>query len=178
MPAAGTERRRERGVTLAEMLVALALAALAMTLATPSLRDSIAAAHQRAAVSELRFSVLQARGEAIRAGAAAAVEPLDAGGDWSLGWRVYLDRDRDARFDPSSDTLLSATAAPRGVRQSPATSAKAFRIAPSGFLAAVTNSCVAFLRADGEGTVARAVIVSATGRTRVAAVPVLATSCA
>lgn len=177
MRDAGTDLIRQRGVTLAEMLVALALATLGMTLGAPAFRDSIATAHQRTAVSELRFSVLQARSEAIRTGSTAAVEPLDPGGDWSLGWRVYLDRDGDARFDASADTLLSSTAAPRGVRQSPATSAKAFRVAPSGFLAAVTNSCVAFVRADGEGAAARAVIVSATGRTRVAAVSAFATSC-
>jgi type IV fimbrial biogenesis protein FimT len=170
-------RQRALGFTLAEMLVVVALAALFMSLAAPSFQRSIATSRQRAAAGELQSALLHARSEAIRTGHGTTVEPAGAAGEWSGGWRAYVDTNANGSFEPGSDRLLTQAPPPRGLAQSAATTAKAFRFGASGFLTAVTNSCVAFVAGAEPHGAGRSVIVSSTGRTRVAHLAPNAASC-
>jgi type IV fimbrial biogenesis protein FimT len=85
-------RSSTRGVTLIEVLVAIAIAAILVGLATPPFRDAMARARLEGAVSGFATDLQYTRTEAIRAGnkgadatkAAATLEIDDAGTSYTI----------------------------------------------------------------------------------------------
>jgi type IV fimbrial biogenesis protein FimT len=80
--------RTASGVTLVELLVVIAVAAVLTMIAVPSL---VASAHRNAAdtaANQLVASLSLARSEAIKTGCQINVTSVGAGLDWSAGWSI------------------------------------------------------------------------------------------
>lgn len=152
------------GHTLAELLVVLGLAAIATSLAVPTFRDLGANVRRDAVVEELRASLLLARTEAVSRGVPVVVCPsLDGRAcrpdpAWSRGWLV-LERDAaDGNVQPLASVRVTGPVDVRATRAS-----VEFQPTASAGTTATFSVC------DERGApAARAVIVSRTGRVRVA----------
>lgn len=104
--SAGAPARRARGVSLPELCVVLAVAAIALAVAAPDLRDLVRTEQLKAAAGDLFAAIDLARAQALARGRQVKLVPLDgAGADWRLGWRVFDDRDGDGR--PAADELIA-----------------------------------------------------------------------
>lgn len=154
------QTRRMAGLTLAELLVTLAVAAILATLAGPAFGNLLLEARLAAGSQQLAQAVNHARGEAVRRGHAITLcgnGPACTG--WELGWQLLLPASGGADGD-----VLLASALPPGLRLS--ANRASFTLRPFGQRA--TNGTLVLCDRRGRG---RAVIVSVTGRARVAPPP-------
>lgn len=103
------KRGRGHGFTLIELMVVIAMIAIIASLAAPSFQVGIAKQRVSGAASDLMASLLQARSEAITNNQQTIVEPLDTT-DWSRGWRVYVDTNKDKSYTSGTDVLVSTVA--------------------------------------------------------------------
>lgn len=96
--------RRTRGFTLLELLIAMAVAAILLAIATPSYRSVVQRNSIAANVNDLVGDVNYARSEAVTRGQdvyiCSSTNQLDCNGgeNWSSGWVVY------AATDPSTSS--------------------------------------------------------------------------
>ena len=123
--------KRESGFTLIELMVTLAVAAIVLSVGVPSFRGVIMDNRLVSQANLVVTSVKLARSAAVRyqrnatvcasANYDAPVPTCSTSTDWSNGWIVWVDKDRDAATDAneiisvfgpinSSSTLSSATA--------------------------------------------------------------------
>ena len=80
---------RDRGVTLPELCIVLAVAAISLAIAAPDLRDLVRTQQLKAAAGDLFAAIDLARATALARGRQVKLEPLDPrGADWRRGWRV------------------------------------------------------------------------------------------
>lgn len=90
-------RARLRGFTLIELVVTLAVAAILLTLAAPSMADLLRANRLASANNGLVTALNVARAEALRRGASVTVCPSAnqrscvGSTDWATGWVVFED---------------------------------------------------------------------------------------
>lgn len=104
MPAVIERRAAQRGRTLLEMLVTLAIAAILLCAALPAGHALLRRHQLHATVSELHAALDTARSLAIARGSVIVVAP-NAGG-WGRGWTIFADRDGDAKPGPGDETIL------------------------------------------------------------------------
>lgn len=80
---------KNRGFTLMEMLVTLAVVAIVASLAVPSFQNMIATQRVRSAANDLVASLNFARSEAVKRNRVVTITPA---GSWAGGWTVsYVD---------------------------------------------------------------------------------------
>ena len=84
---------RQRGLSLIELLNALVILSVLVSLAAPSFSRMLTEQRLRQASNELRISMVTARAEAIKRGEPVAVLPRAQ--SWSDGWCVEPDADSD-----------------------------------------------------------------------------------
>jgi type IV fimbrial biogenesis protein FimT len=88
---------RQRGFTLVELVVTVALLAILTTLAIPSFTETLRQWRRDSATRELSTSLQLARSEAIKTSRQIVVCPSTnetscaASNEWSTGWIVYVD---------------------------------------------------------------------------------------
>ena len=75
---------RQRGFTLIELMVALAVAVVLMSAAVPSFFESTASARLQAAVNELAINLQYARSQAVRERAAVALTVATDGASYTI----------------------------------------------------------------------------------------------
>jgi len=164
-------RAVSRGVTLLELTVSLAIIAILATIAVPGFNDLRYSNERAAAVNSFVHAVYLARSEAIKRGQVVTIcKSVDGqtcagrAAEWRSGWIVFVNSDRgDPPQRDSGEPLLQAYAGwPRGHIVSNR-EAYSFR----AYTQAVVNGTVVFCDPRGS-TQARAVIISHTGRPRVA----------
>jgi type IV fimbrial biogenesis protein FimT len=105
-----TSLQSRRGVTLIEMMVVLALLAILMGLAAPSMAQFIAKQRIEAAARALAEDLVAGRNEAIKRNAPVLVCPQSStecqatpdGTTWAAGWRVCYDLDADDECDATN----------------------------------------------------------------------------
>ncbi|MCB1864385.1 MAG: GspH/FimT family pseudopilin [Chromatiales bacterium] len=165
--------RLQRGFTLIELATTAAVAGVTLTVAVPGglhlLEDSVLSAEVNRFVAHFNF----ARSEAVKRGTEIVLCPSRAGADcergsdWSDGFLIYADRDGDGARD-EEDTILRHVHPDDGRARIRSRSASRWRVVfqPSGTTGG-TNGSHAFCATHGSAD-ARAVIVSNTGRVRVA----------
>lgn len=113
--------RRHRGITLIEMLAAIALLVILTSVAVPSY-TSIANQYRLDTVSdEFMASVQLARVEAVRSGqdvmlqrSATCDVTLSSTADWSCGWQVFADANGNRTLD-GTETVMQSVVVPTGI---------------------------------------------------------------
>lgn len=96
---------RSNGLTLIELMVALAVAAILLVMAVPSFVTALHNGRIATAAEQLYVSLAQARGAAVKTGDAVRVCPSSDSatcrndGDWSDGWLIFQDADADGAPD-------------------------------------------------------------------------------
>lgn len=162
--------RLQRGFTLIELMVTVAIIAIAMSLVIPSLTTFQRNAELTATANTLLSSINTARSEAMKRGMNAMVVPND-NTNWGLGWIVFVDVDRSGNPTASANiqiaiqeampSYLSLTSLPNPI---------SFKFDASGF-ATSSNGSIEIKRNDVPASEVlvqtRKVIVAPTGRVRV-----------
>jgi type IV fimbrial biogenesis protein FimT len=114
MAGAAKRSLRQRGFTLMELMITVAIVGTLAAFAIPAVQDYLATGRLRSAASDLYSSLLQARSEAIKLRALATVEPL-SGTDWKTGWTVKVGGNTYQQVDALPATVsvtVVGTAAP------------------------------------------------------------------
>lgn len=141
---------RQAGVTLLELIVTIAVAAILLALAVPSFTSVINGNRITAAANELMAGIQSARMEAIRRNARVVLCRSDngltcktGGGDWQ-GWISFVDTDANNTPDGGADSLLRTFAASRNVvlLSSPAIAQNRIVVRPDGMIRSNTRALV------------------------------------
>jgi type IV fimbrial biogenesis protein FimT len=162
-----------KGFTLIELMITLTVAAIILTVATPSFRSIIQNTRLTTQINELAASLNLARSEAIQRGLSVTTcksNDQDAtpncGGNWHDGWLVFEDTNGNGAFDAGADTIIRVTSA------LPALTTLVFprnqiTYDSTGFAIGVSNGT--FILCDDRGaTQAKGLIASNNGRIRTA----------
>src|SRR5262245_82911 len=104
------------GTTLVELLTTVAVVAVLATLAAPSFQAFYRDGRRTAAVNGFLHTLFLARSEAIMRSQIVSVchssdgQRCDSGVDWSRGWIVFVNRDRDEppERDAAEPLILSS----------------------------------------------------------------------
>jgi type IV fimbrial biogenesis protein FimT len=107
--------RSDRGLTLIELMIVLALLAVTLTLAAPSMSQLVHKNRVRAQASRLLAAINLVRSEAILRNTRVSMCPSDmsvsavakCGGDYSAGWIVFVNSDGDGDVDSTVDEVLA-----------------------------------------------------------------------
>ena len=165
----------QSGVTLIELTVVAVVLAVVASLGAPSLSRTVAGYRQRAAVQSMLAAFHFARVEAVARGQSVTLCPVaatreDCGTDYRVGWKVFVDPDRDQRlygdekllrsFPPIPDTLVVSNRAGTRAPHEPVT------WYPDG--TAHRNLTLQVCAAGGRGRDAFSVVLNLIGRPRVA----------
>jgi type IV fimbrial biogenesis protein FimT len=115
--------RKLNGFTLVELVVVTAVLAIMATIVVPGMVRFVDHNRSSTTLSNLRMDMALARTNAIMRRMQVVVCPRDAGqlscrndGDWSEGWLVFLDPDRDRQPGAPGD-LLQVREAPARSRE-------------------------------------------------------------
>lgn len=103
--------KAERGFTLLEIFIALAILAIGVGVALPSFRNVIRSTSVSNQTNDLITSLSTARAEAVRRGMQVAVVAVSNGSNWTTGWQVIADTDRDGFFVAGTDDVVSTSPA-------------------------------------------------------------------
>ncbi len=112
-------RRFSTGVTLVEMLIVIAIAALLASIAFPSYKAMIVSGRISTVTSDLHSSLLLARSEALKRGLSVAMcksaspnaaNPVcDASANdvgWGTGWIIYVDTDGSRTRNGGEEVIM------------------------------------------------------------------------
>ena len=107
--------KKENGFTLIELIVSMAIAAIVLSVGVPTFRGVILDNGMAANANRFATSINLARSSAVRyqrnavicasANWNQATPTCSTGTDWSVGWVVYVDKDRDGAID--ADEIVS-----------------------------------------------------------------------
>ena len=160
------------GLTLIEILLALAIGAALLALGVPAYTGLVGHSALTSRVNALSASLSLARSAAIREGSRGMVCQSRDGrrcsrrGDWSAGWIVFVDRNHNRQRE-DTEALLHAQPATGDrvrIRFRGFPSRRYFIYRPDG-MAKMNGTFI--LCVPGEPTLVRAVIVSWSGRPRI-----------
>lgn len=105
----------QRGFSLPELIVVLAIGAALLAIGLPNLQAMIHAQQLRAASGDLFGAINLARAQAIARNGRVKLMPRDPEGlQWSQGWTVFADRDGDGAPGPGDDIIAVHGPLPQG----------------------------------------------------------------
>ncbi|QFZ85746.1 prepilin-type N-terminal cleavage/methylation domain-containing protein [Variovorax paradoxus] len=182
-----TRLRNQRGLTAIELMVTLAILAILLGLAAPSMTRFIVQWRLSNTVNALTGSLRTARTEAIararpvivcqlRAGTTVGCETGTGARDFAVGWIVFVNNDRDAASaysESAGDELLLRQSALPGIAKITLGKAADFVFLPNGLVSSGSNSVA--VEAPGFDTLVttpwarRTLCISKPGRIRHAA---------
>ncbi len=177
-----SSRYPQSGFTLIELIFTIAIAVVLMAVAVPSFIGFQRNSELTSVTNSLISATNAARAEAMKTGMNAFVVPTANGNDWSAGWVVFVDRDRDNSYSAASDTTVLAQGAIASYLSITGTGNAALSTAPyimfdnSGYAKSygttpgVPNLTLSIARNDvpsaQTATETRRVVVARTGRAR------------
>jgi type IV fimbrial biogenesis protein FimT len=104
-------QRRQRGITLTELMVTISIAALSLSLGVPAFEQVRVRSDRSAAIIELVSAATRARSEAAVGGSpvslCASTDGITCSGalDWSRGWIVFHDPDENLAIADQADVI-------------------------------------------------------------------------
>ena len=103
----------QRGFTLVELMVTIAVLAVILVVAAPSFRQLLEVQRVRAVAFDMVADLTLARSEALKRGATVTITPTNAG-DWTGGWQVAMGTEQIGQKNPVGPGVVF-TAAPNSV---------------------------------------------------------------
>ncbi|MGZ8155370.1 MAG: GspH/FimT family pseudopilin [Burkholderiales bacterium] len=105
-----------KGFSLLELIVTVAILAIALGVAAPSLRDAVLNTRMTAQANDLMADLAVARSEAVKRNVSVFLCKSNngtrcTGGNWSNGWVIVLDANGDGNWDNGENTLVKMRAA-------------------------------------------------------------------
>ena len=162
--------RRNRGFTLQELLVAVAIGLVLLLVAVRAVGGALESARSQDTRARLLASMTLASSRAALTGRHAVVCPSIDGRncapsvDWSGGWIVFLDADEDGESDAGERRLDHAEALAGRVRLRSSTGRRSVTFQGNGGNA---GSNLTFTLCDGRGPAqARSLVLANSGRLR------------
>ncbi len=166
---------RQRGFTLFELMIALGLAALLLSMAVPAMNAFVSNARQTGTINDFVASMVVARSTAVTTNMRVTVCPSSDGATcesvpWNSGWIVFTDGDSDQTLDDDEKIV----AASQGVEQLSITSGEFgefLMYRPNGRVMtnAANGNSGQFTVCDDRGAEhAKVLIVDVSGRPRLA----------
>lgn len=158
---------RHRGFTLIETMACLALISLLIGLGLPSFKHLLRMTQVQTVMADITADFASARIRAISRGTPVVVCPADAlrcvnDGDWTRGWMLFQDADRNQRPDTDSDVFRMHAPAAHGLRIVSSRGRPQLRYLPDG-MSGGSNLTISIC--SGE-TLAGKLIVNNAGRVR------------
>lgn len=166
-----THSTRNDGVTLVELTITVAIAAILVAVSAPSMKRIWRQANEQRAYHSMSSSLALARIHAITRGHPVTVCPSSdqltctGGTDWSKGWLVYLDPTRGTQ-PPTSDAIVETLPALQGkVSMHTSSGRQRIRYRPNG-RSPGTNLSLSLCDAETNMLTGK-IVISNTGRTRI-----------
>lgn len=169
----------EKGFTLLELMVTLAIVAILATMAIPSFTESIIRNRLTTYNNELVAALNLARSEAVKRNQQVIVRKT--GANWEEGWRVFVDIDRSSpasdanNFNDDGDATLCESsedcvlriysALPTGYTLRTNIFTNFIRYKPTGRISLSTGGTFAICE-NNDASRSKEIIVITTGRTR------------
>lgn len=169
---------RQRGLSILEMLVTVAVLAGMLRLAVPALQDMVQSARLAAAADEILADLHLARMEAQKRNRRVALcksadgRHCNAAGGWDQGWIVFHDENNNGLHDADEEIIAHHDALPGALRlvgNAPVaryisySALGASRFVSGGFQAGTLTLC----RRSEQPTPSRQIILNSVGRPRV-----------
>lgn len=174
MPGGIRRCRKERGFTLLELLVAIAVLSIVAAMAIPSYRDLIQRNRITTDANSLLTVLTLARSEAIKRNNQVAIcrstdgaSCVSSNGDWATGAIVFNDQDQNGSLDAGEEIVRADVPLSRSSAISLSINTL-IRFRPSGDLVAGQLGGSFTILPSGSGSAhRRKVVFSATGRPRI-----------
>lgn len=163
--------RKEKGFTLVEVIVTMAISVLMLSMAVPSMSTFLSNSRQSAAINDFVASVRMARSTAIEANTDVTICPSASGRNcesvgWHEGWIVFKDLDNNQAVD-DNDTIVRIYDRASGVAIYPSQTDPFLRYRPNGRIVhqQISGSAGDFTVCDSRGAdYARVMILDLSGR--------------
>jgi type IV fimbrial biogenesis protein FimT len=161
----------DRGFTLTELLVTLAIAGILAMIGAPAMGSLLARTRDASTEAMVANTLRHARSAAVMRNARVLVCPsrdgrrCNPGDDWQHGWIVAKDADHDGQPDVDAPLLLAQAAMPVGTRVITSTGRGQLAFHPNG---GAGGSNAQFTICHANARAGKAVIVANSGRVRLA----------
>lgn len=172
--------QRYRGVTLIELLVAMSVLSILLTVGVPSFNQFTASTRLNSYANTLFSHMALARSEAIKRNLRVAICKSSDGlsctssGNWNQGWVVFVDVDNNASISSGEQIITTMPALPTGYSFSGNSNVSNYisydgqgipKLTSGGFQSGTITLCPTPPAEGGNG---RDVILSSSGRSRIA----------
>jgi type IV fimbrial biogenesis protein FimT len=166
--------RRENGYTLIELMIAVGLTGLLLSVAIPALDLFVSNARQTGAINDFVATIHQARSTAVTTNMRVTICPSASGNDcesvdWDAGWIMFSDPDSNRRVG-NDETVLSASGPTDGLSIQSSEFDAFMMYRPNGRVmnASLNGGSGAFTVCDRRGAShAKIMIIDLSGRPRV-----------
>jgi type IV fimbrial biogenesis protein FimT len=164
-------QRQQRGFTLTELMIALAIAGILAMIGAPAMSSLLARTQDSGIETAIAAGLRGARNAAVMRNARVLVCPslngrrCGSGADWQHGWIVAQDADHDDQPDAGKSILDVEAAVPTGTRVVTSGGRRRIDFQPSG---SAGGSNATFTICHAREHDGKAVIVANSGRVRVA----------
>lgn len=159
---------KNRGFTLTELMVTLAVAAILAALTVPSMTIMLQGNKVVGIANDLVGVVSLARSEAVRRNATVSVDSTAGAANWAGGWIIYVDQDSSGAYNAPADTLIQEIdGTGSGVEVVPTNPLATLSFRPNGLSAIGAQVVVNICADDLPITQQRILTISLSGRVSV-----------
>jgi type IV fimbrial biogenesis protein FimT len=165
--------RKENGFTLIELMIAVGLTGLLLSVAVPALDVFVSNARQTGAINDFVSTIHQARSTAVTTNTRVTICPSSGGTNceavgWNSGWIAFSDLDGDRDVD-SNETIFATMGSADGLTLRSSEFATFLMYRPNGRVmnASLNGSAGAMTFCDNRGPGhAKVMIIDLSGRPR------------
>lgn len=154
-----------KGFTLVELMVTIAVAAILIAVASPSMVSLYEGNRARSAISNIETAFLQARSQAISYGIQVTICPLvgtTCGTNWAGGYSIFIDSAPTNNLN--SDDLLINTQSAINSSDYIKSSENSFTFNPDGMLNSTNTGSIVYCPGDTNSADSRGITIGISGR--------------